>query len=249
MARIVGIDVSAEPRKVGLALGVTEDAAVRVLEVRAAGTWDEIDGIVADWARGSERTLLALDAPLGWPRALGRELSRHVAGAVIRVDPNQLFRRETDRFVKERIGKQPHDVGADRIARTAAAALALLGRLEEELDRPIPLAWQPDFPQFLAVIEVYPAATLAALGIGERGYKDADRVDRRREILAEVGILFDRDEDLGRAAADADALDAVLCAFAGADFLGGRAMAPKSEVLARREGWIQVRPPGTGGER
>lgn len=243
MGRIVGIDVSAEPRNVGLALGVTEDDSVRVLETASARNREEIDGIVVEWARGAESTLLALDAPLGWPSAMGRELTRHVAGASIRVDPNQLFRRETDRFVRELIRKTPLDVGAGRIARTAVAALALLGRLEVAFDRPIPLAWSPDFPQFLAAIEVYPAATLAALGIRETGYRDAARTDRREEILGEVGILFGRGEDRERAVADADTLDAVLCTFAGADFLAGRAMPPVSEVLARKEGWIQVRPP------
>ena len=42
--------------------------------------------------------------------------------------------------VRDRIGKQSLDVGADRIARTAHAALQLLHELRGRLGKPIPLA-------------------------------------------------------------------------------------------------------------
>lgn len=32
------------------------------------------------WIEGSHRVLLALDAPLGWPAEMGRELARHLSG-------------------------------------------------------------------------------------------------------------------------------------------------------------------------
>ena len=49
--------------------------------------------------------LLALDAPLGWPDALGKVLAKHVAGCVIEEEPNLMFRRMTDRFIESKIGK------------------------------------------------------------------------------------------------------------------------------------------------
>jgi hypothetical protein len=46
-------------------------------------------------------------------------------------------------FIKEKIGKQSLDVGADRIARTAYSALELLDRLRQMLGHDIKLAWEP----------------------------------------------------------------------------------------------------------
>ena len=38
-----------------------------------------------------------------------------------------------------------------------------------------------------------------------------------------------------------DALDTVVCVFAGADVVGGVARGPTDQALAEREGWIWVR--------
>ena len=61
----------------------------------------------------------------------------------IETPANAMFRRITDVFIQTRLGKRPLDVGADRIARTAYAALAILAILRVELGIPIPLAWTP----------------------------------------------------------------------------------------------------------
>jgi hypothetical protein len=39
-----------------------------------------------------------------------------------------------------------------------------------------------------------------------------------------------------------DVLDAVVCVVAGMDFIAGGVMHPEKSVLAKREGWIWVRP-------
>ena len=75
------------------------------------------------------------------------------------------------------------DVGADRIARTAYTALAILGKLRTELGIPIPLAWTPTDVLPVAAIEVYPAATLVAHQIRSTGYKKRDQTVERREIV------------------------------------------------------------------
>ena len=54
-----------------------------------------------------------------------------------------MFRRSTDDAIAERLSERPLDVGSDRIARTAHAALSFLERLRKLLDAPIPLAWEP----------------------------------------------------------------------------------------------------------
>lgn len=53
-------------------------------------------------------------------------LPTHEAGKPIRVPKDQFFRRGTDRFIHQTLGQRPLDVGADRIGRTAHAALTLI---------------------------------------------------------------------------------------------------------------------------
>ena len=65
--------------------------------------------------------LSAMDAPLGWPAPVAQSLPNHNAGDFLTGTENAFFRRETDRFIRERIGKQSLNVDADRIARTAPA--------------------------------------------------------------------------------------------------------------------------------
>jgi hypothetical protein len=137
-------------------------------------------------------------------------------------------------------------VGADRIARTAFAALGLLGRLRQRLAHDIPLAWTPSIPSRWSAIEVYPAATLRAHRILDNGYKDAEAIQPRAEILKRLRFHHDiggADEVLERSP---DVLDALVCTLAGADFLSGVAMAPEELTVAQREGWIWARDPDVG---
>lgn len=139
---------------------------------------------LAAWMAGQKRVLVELDAPLGWPEPLGRLLSSHSAGGSLGEQPNRLFRRETDRYVKQHLGKLPLDVGADRIARTAHAALALLNELRQRTGESIPLVWNEDYPERIGAIEVYPAGTLSAAGVRCSGYKEPAKVAERKEIIA-----------------------------------------------------------------
>ena len=189
-------------------------------------------------------TLLALDAPLGWPGPLADALANHYAGAEFDAEAHDLFRRATDRFIKQRIGKQPLDVGADRIARTAYAALTLLGDLQRRSNEPIPLAWNSGILG-IAAIEVYPAATLLAHEISALDYKQAQGVAARERVLKEVGARLKLSADLETIKQNADALDAGICVLAAHDFLIGQAFSPSEPRRAEREGWIWVRRPST----
>lgn len=151
-----------------------------------------------------------------------------------------LFRRETDRDVKRRLGKQSLDVGADRIARTAVSALRLLSRVRERLGAPIPLAWSPQFAG-LAAIEVYPAATLRAHGLSDRAYKAAPETGAREKLIVELSTRATIEAGHKAMISNADALDAAICVLAGADFLRGLAQPPTDLKLAQREGWIWVK--------
>jgi predicted RNase H-like nuclease len=239
---IIGIDCAVEARNIGLAKALLNDSGLSVVRVGCGGRDSDLLDLLTRWIGESERVLLALDAPLGWPDRLGSALANHVAGAPVDGESNRLFRRYTDDVVAERCRKRPLDVGADRIARTAMSALGLLGALARTLGA-IPLAWTSSFPGKLAAIEVYPAATLIGRGIRSQGYKRPGDADARRTIVERLSDHVDLQVDRSDLVDDADRLDAVVCAVAGADFLRGETVAPDDEALARREGWIWFRAP------
>lgn len=239
--RIIGVDCATDPKKVGLALGVITEDGAALRAVTIGTTWASIDERIASWV--TPRTLLALDAPLGWPAHLGPALYEHQAGDGFDHPPNTVFRRATDDAIAQRLGKRPLDVGADRIARTAHTALALLTRLRESLEMPIPLAWRPAPPTEASAIEVYPAGTLASRNLTSSGYKgSAPTATALRRELTDAVI---RELPAGAAARETmhqtdHALDAALCVLSGVDFIAGRAVPPDDLALAKREGWIWV---------
>jgi len=247
---IIGIDCAVSPRRTGLALGLFEKGRTRVEQVILGETQDSVIRTVTNWMeRASERSpnpLIALDAPLGWPTALARVLPAHQAGAPIDAAANKMFRRLTDRVTRRETGKLPLDVGADRIARTARAALELLQELRQRMGLEIPLAWKTGPPAEASAIEVYPAATLKVYGITNTRYKRKREVEVRKEMLEPLRELMDLpdDENERRMLTSSDALDAVVCVLAGADFLRGDVIEPTDLDVARKEGWIWVRSPG-----
>ena len=240
---IIGVDCATKDNKVGLALGQVEGGEAWIEEVMLGSRVVPVAETIAAWAGRSRCTLLALDAPLGWPVDLGSALAAHTAGDEIDMDPNLLFRRETDRFVKREIDKQPLDVGADRIARTARAALEMLQEVRDATGEAIPLAWDPGIGAGIQAIEVYPGATMAAYGVAAPGYKRKDGQAARRSLLAFLGEQVRLPEDTALMEENDDALDAGLCVLSALDFLRGRAMEPEDLPKARKEGWIWVRRP------
>lgn len=242
--QLIGIDCATKPENIGIALAELA-RPMRVCEVRAGVTdpWER----VADWLLQApdQDVLIALDAPLGWPRPLAEMLSAHSAGArVERSDANALFRRTTDRYIRSKVGKQPLDVGADRIARTAHAALDGLAWLRARCDMPIPLAWTSGQANGVSAIEVYPAATLKVHGLPFAGYKDPlEGAWVRADILAQLQGVAMSDDCHACALSNADGLDAVICALAAADFVSGKAMPPDDAQIARAEGWIWCKAP------
>lgn len=243
---IIGIDAAVSLKNVGVALGRFSREDATVTEVLPSDVHRIAERILEE-VKADSRVLICIDAPLGWPRLLGSALVHHCAGEQIEADPNMLFRRGTDRWVKANIGQQPLDVGADRIARTALAALALLGRLRELTRDPIPLAWSNEFAENVACIEVYPAATLRSHGLPYRKYKrdSPDAVATRQRIL---DSLRPRVAKAIRSTARVSdhVFDAAICVIAGFDFLRSECSPPVDLDEARREGWIWVRFPSPG---
>jgi hypothetical protein len=242
---LFGIDCATDPRHVGLARGWWRGGKPRVVEMTAAGgPIQPVDWIVDRIRLHRDCScLLALDAPLGWPAAFGSALSTHSAGNPINTQPVNFFRRETDRFIARTVGRRPLDVGAERIARTALAALELISRISQRLGQSIPLVWNADYPCGLGAVEVYPAGVLQVLDLPASSYKDEEHRPVREKILVGLREQIDLPEDASAALGDADVLDALVCILAGADFLAGRAMPPEDADLAMKEGWIWVRRP------
>jgi predicted RNase H-like nuclease len=238
---IIGVDCAVQEKNIGLAYASFENGETRIERVLTGGKGAPIAATTADWLAGARIALLALDAPLGWPAGLGAALQNHQAGQLLVGEPNQLFRRATDRFIRQAAGKQPLDVGADRIARTAHAALNLLAEIEALHGEAVPLAWEPEIKPGVSAIEIYPAATLIAHGISAPGYKRRGNRAARRTLLGALQNVVKLPADLSLLEENDDALDAVLCVLAGADFLNRRAYAPRDMPLARQEGWIWVK--------
>ncbi|WP_187275978.1 DUF429 domain-containing protein [Parahaliea aestuarii] len=243
--QIIGIDCSTDPRGMGFARGHLVGGNCQ-LETAAPGTNHAANvRLVAQWLEDGIPSLICVDAPLGWPVPLGPNLAAHTAGAPVPTVPNQLFRRETDREVKRRLNKQSLDVGADRIARTAHAALGFLDQVQTASGVKLPMAWSPALPLAAAgVIEVYPAATLIAHCFTASGYKKREQVAERQGILGQLATVLGMPEDVAPMLASADALDAAVCVLAGFDFMAGACQSPVDTELARKEGWIWVRTPG-----
>jgi hypothetical protein len=239
---IIGIDCAVDPGNVGLALAVADPSGARLLEATIGESHEGIVGEVAGWIAGAKIALLALDAPLGWPRHMGIELAKHAAGQPISLDGNSFFRRETDQKLTLTVGVHALDVGADRIARTALAALRLLADIRARTKLPIPLAWEPGKLTETQAIEVYPAATLAARNLPHTGYKDADKRGKRKKLVRALSGYLSLGDEGGVLEDDANVLDAALCVLAGVEFLKGEAVKPESLDIAKREGWIWTRP-------
>ena len=241
---MIGIDCAAQPKNVGLALGSWKPGRRTISETAAARTWPEIVSIIRAWVSGP--TLLALDAPLGWPARFGPALRGHNAGEAIEREANQLFRRDTDDTVYAALKKRPLDIGADRIARAALAALRLLGDVREDLNQPIPLCWEPGTLARTQAIEVYPAATLKARDFVHTGYKGSAVEARaaRESISRKLSGEFKIDSAALQEGLESDhLLDAMICVAAGFDFLDGKCLKPENQSKAKREGWIWVRDP------
>lgn len=238
---IIGIDCAVDERKVGVAIGNCTDGICNLISLPGSVRNRSLVEAVCSWINPSTRVLFALDAPLGWPVALGTALLSHLAGGEIKTSPNLLFRRATDRFVKAHLNKQPLDVGADRIARTAKAALDLLNRVRNQTALLLPLVWNAAFTEPAGAIEVYPAGTLVSYGLPSSGYKEKNQTQIRKQILGGLESHMKFLVELENAENNADVLDAIVCVLSGADFLRDRSYIPEDCGEALKEGWIWVK--------
>jgi len=242
---IIGVDCATAPEKTGLALARPMAQGWQLVEACNGTALAPVDRL-ADWLATSQRPLICLDAPLGWPRPLGQALQAHRAGEAIAPSADALFHRRCDRFIQQQTGCRPMEVGANFIARTARAALSLIDELRQATGHRLPMLWHPGAGDEGGLIEVYPAATLRMHGLPWKRYKPAGQLALRDEIIhgwSPSLIPPPRGGEARQAMrAQADVLDAAHCCLAGLDFIQGQAMPPPrlDDELAV-EGWIWTR--------
>ncbi len=106
--RLIGIDCATEDAKIGVAFGKFYNDSLTVTEAFACTKEKSAANQISNWLQnGEETTLLALDAPLGWPQPLSRVLATHRAGEELQADAHDMFRRATDIFIKQKTRKTP----------------------------------------------------------------------------------------------------------------------------------------------
>ena len=236
--QILGIDAAVDPRNTGFTVAGQRDASWRIQTLETGKRGMPLADAIMERLAPENPILLAIDAPLGWPAPLARALADHSAGEPLTLDPRTGFARETDRFVREKTGLKPLDVGADRIARTAAAALTLIEELRTRTGQPLPLLSSHKETETGGLIEVYPAATLKQHGLPHRGYKKPHATRERTVITDGISGKV----NLGRcrqACIDSDhCLDAMLCVVTAIDFLNGDCVSSQNQQVLNREGWI-----------
>jgi Protein of unknown function (DUF429) len=243
--KIIGVDCAVDRKNVGLAVGLLEGGRARLLypEHGSEAKWQGA-GVqeIVRWVEGDAPVLLALDAPLGWPICLAPALAGHQAGKGITQKPNEIFRRTTDKEVQATLKLRPLDVGADKIASTAHAALRLLDEIRYHTGQSVPLAWKPEEVTTVQAIEVYPAATLRSHELPHDCYKKQDSQSVAcKGIIQGLRDRLEMSDDVPVLKDNSDVLDAAVCVLAGVDFLMALAIEPNDLELAKTEGWIWVR--------
>lgn len=232
---IIGVDYSTDNRKTGLALGAWDNGKVKIADVTIASEREPAPKIIAKWLTQHGVVLLALDAPLGWPEPMGRELSSHSAGRPVQTKADEFFSRLTDRVVRDCIAKKPLEVGANLIARTTHSALRLLEDLRNDMHTEIPLVCEI---KKTGAIEVYPAATLIARNIKSRSNENAG--EERLNMVRQLGLSIEQQALRKLVEESPHAFDAVVCITAASDFLQGSCIPVDDMAKAKKEGWIWV---------
>ncbi|TDS84624.1 DUF429 domain-containing protein [Nesterenkonia aurantiaca] len=233
--RTAGVDLAAESKGTALATIEWGSGGARLVQL----SLDVEDAEITEAAAGITR--IGIDCAFGWPDEFVSFIADHAnLAAQQRPDGRMQWRRtlayrETDRWIREKIGRWPLSVSTDRIGLTAMRCAGLLGRLAASgllVDRS---------GRTGVVVEVYPGATLRTWEWEVRGYRADPQV--RRALVQRM----QRDAPwlaLGPHAQlmveSTDAFDAVVAALAARAAALGRYDPPPAEHQARaeREGWI-----------
>ena len=225
-----GVDLASQDRRTAGCLVRWHDRPV-VVEVMHPLS----DDTIVRWARDPEVGVTAIDAPFGWPRAFVDAVAQYGLGRPFPDAGTDLWLRGTDRAVWAAVRRRPLSVSGDRIAYPAVRAARLLSRLGP--GRPAHRNGSD------RVIEVYPAAALAAWEIEPGRYKQRDGLEARCALLsALVEALpgLDVGEHYPALVATDHAIDAMIAALVARAYLLGQ-VCRRTEAQAKDaavEGWI-----------
>ena len=233
--RIIGIDSAVQDKNIGVVLCEYSNQQIHIKD-----KWDKINAFesqITKWI-DSNKIILAIDSPLGWPKAFSEKLYDHNAGMTLGNDDKSFFKRQTDSDISQRFGKIQLEVSADRIARTAFHTLRRLGCLKNVCTRKIEILWDPIDDFDIGYIEVYPASTLLANKVSIKGYKQSE--EQRKKIFEGISKHYTiiNDESTNIIDVEHD-FDAFICCLAGFDFIENRSKRYKElNNTIRKEGWI-----------
>jgi predicted nuclease with RNAse H fold len=226
----LGIDLSSQPKDTAACLVEWHtDGRIVAREPVLHCTDTTLDQLIA------QADAVGIDAPLGWPAAFVKAVTRWTATTWD--DPTfqkNLRLRLTDIEVHRVTRLTPLSVSTDRIGLPAMRAMALLAR-HGATDR----SGGGDGKFF----EVYPAGSLHQWGLTSRGYKGTDHLAARHKLLAALRKNLPSLQAAGSVFSATDhALDALLaslttrCAATGSTLGCPAAHHP----VARHEGWIHL---------
>jgi predicted nuclease with RNAse H fold len=235
----VGVDLSVQPKKTGVAWIDWSPSGAQVRNLVVGATDELITQAVI------EADKAGIDCPLGWPETFVKFISAHHTGNVIvpaevagPAWQSTLAYRVTDKSVHDTTGLMPLSVAADRIAYTTMRCARLLAQLASKR-QPV------DRCGTGVVVEVYPAASLHHWKLPHRRYKGKSNTKRLAQVVdallaAAPWLTLDPHEDECRHSDDA--LDAVIAALTARAATKGLVTAPNTTQAAtsRTEGWIAL---------
>jgi hypothetical protein len=243
--RTIGIDLSAQPeRTAGAVIEWFPDGGGRILDEGFGHPLG--DGDVVSLAASSPTAPVGIDAPFGWPIAFRRAITKwEESGEWSDEHASKAFRfRETDLFVRERVGWYPLSVSTDLIGVAAFRCARLLAQLAG-----------PEGVERVGgrLIEVYPAAALYQWDeeLPHKGYKGPTREAQcKRKVILEAlrqRTGLELSDDAWKICLRVDhCLDALICAvIARTAALGRTLRRAGSAAVLEREGWIELPEPGS----
>ncbi|MFK7693091.1 DUF429 domain-containing protein [Paenibacillus sp. HJGM_3] len=241
---IIGVDCAVSPKNVGIS--VLDYSGKKFLPVPSNPDPSKTLLHILE-ANPSRKTLLCLDAPLGWPSTFAPGLIGHSAGEYLGNTLDSFFKRDTDLFCYYLLKKIPLDVASDKIARTTYKTLEMLNAIRVRYPY-LKMLWDPQEKYELGFIEVYPAAWLVSELItphvtSYKGTKDIHQA-RRMEMLERIQRNgMDMSVLEKRMIEDEHFFDACVCCLCGMDFVDLRAIKPFPQLTSvKKEGWIWLKP-------
>ena len=238
--RVAGLDLASQDARTAMAVLGWDRGRVTVLEL-TVGVGNEA---IVDVA--SRVSVLGIDCPFGWPVAFTDLMIAQRAGTVEpgtaadQRSKRRLAYRRTDAVVRERTGRWPLSVSADRIAYPSMRCAGLLATLSAQ---GLPVRRSGIGSK---VAEVYPAAALSRWRLAATGYKlDGPGLPRAVQALARAAPWLDLGSFQVLCRQSHDAFDAVIAGLVAGAVVLGRVEAVLEEDLpvADEEGWIQLPDP------